>query len=313
MEKKKGYLMVLTAGIMWGTIGLFTTELSRYGLSSSLIAFLRLASGTLLLGVVMLITRGKSIFRMDLRGLFWCALLGVFAEALFNISYTCAVTEAGMAVGAVLLYTAPIFVSVMSRLFFRETITKNKLAALGLNVVGCALAVTGGSLAGLQIPVMGLVTGLAAGFFYGTFTIISTAALKDYEPLTVLFYGMLIGAGILGAVSRPWQILPHILDLKVLAVVAGYGLIPTCAAYALYMVGLSKELETSRVPVICSVEIVAAALIGTMILSQEISLGKLAGIFLILLSIVMMNTRVRKPKSMGIPLSAVSSGIRNRI
>ncbi len=313
MEKKKGYLMVLAAGVMWGTIGLFTTELNRYGLSSSLIAFLRLASGTLLLGAVMFITRGKSVFRMDLRGFFWCALLGVFAEALFNISYTCAVTEAGMAIGAVLLYTAPIFVSIMSRLFFRETITKNKMAALGLNVIGCALAVTGGSLAGLQIPVMGLAAGLAAGFFYGTFTIISTAALKDYEPLTVLFYGMLIGAGILGAVSHPWQTLPQVMDLKVLAVVAGYGLVPTCAAYALYMVGLSKKLETSRVPVICSVEIVAAALIGTIILSQELSWGKIAGILLILLSIVMMNTRIGNSQSIGIACFFSSARIRNRI
>ena len=32
MEKRKGYLMVLAAGIMWGTIGLFTTQLNRYGI-----------------------------------------------------------------------------------------------------------------------------------------------------------------------------------------------------------------------------------------------------------------------------------------
>ena len=295
MNKKKGYLMVLTAGIMWGTIGLFTTEFSRYGLSTSVIAFLRLAAGTVILGLFMLLTRGKSAFRMDRKGFFWCALLGVFAEALFNISYTRTVTEAGMAVAAVLLYTAPIFVSVMSRLFFRETITKNKMAGLGMNVIGCALAVTGGSLASLQIPVTGLVAGLAAGFFYSTFTIISTAALKEYDPLTVLFYGMLIGTGILGAVSRPREILPEVMDLKMLLVAAGYGLIPTCAAYAIYMLGLSKELETSRVPVISSVEIIAASLIGTVILGQEMTAGKVAGILVILLSIVVMNTSFRKP------------------
>ena len=295
MEKKKGYLMVLISGIMWGTIGLFTNEFSLYGLSSSVIAFLRLAAGTAILGMMMLLTRGRSVFRMDLKGFFWCALLGIFAEAFFNISYTRAVTEAGMAVAAVLLYTAPIFVSVMSRLFFRETITKNKMAGLGMNVIGCALAVTGSSLTGLQVPVTGLVAGLAAGFFYSTFTIISTAALKEYDPLAVLFYGMLIGTGILGAVCRPFQILPVVMDMKMLFLAAGYGLIPTCAAYALYMLGLSKNLETSRVPVISSVEIVTAALIGTIILGQEMTIGKEVGILIILLSIVIMNTSFRRP------------------
>ena len=298
MEQKKGYLMVLAAGVMWGSIGLFTTELSQYGMSAGQIAFLRLAAGTVLLGVLLLVTKGRSAFRMDWRGLFWCVLLGIFAEALFNLSYTRAVTEAGMALGAVLLYTAPIFVSFMSWLFFRETFTKNKLIALGINVIGCAMAVTGGNLAGLQIPAAGLAAGLAAGFFYGTFTIISTAALKEYDPLTVLFYGMLIGAVILGAVSRPWQILPQAANPRMLAVVAGFGLIPTCAAYALYMMGLSRKLETSKVPVICSIEIVAAALIGTTVLGQGMSFGKIAGILIILLSIVLMNTELRKPEAL---------------
>ncbi len=294
MEKKIGYLMVLIAGIMWGTIGLFTTQLNSYGMSATLIACLRLAAGTLMLGLLMLVTRGRSVFKIDQRGFFWCVLLGIFAEALFNVSYTSAVREAGMAVAAVLLYTAPIFVCAMSRLFFKETLTKKKMAALAANVLGCALAVTGGSLTGLQIPVLGLVAGLFAGFFFATFTIISTAALKDYDPLTVLFYGMLIGTVILGVISKPWRNLPQTADARMLIVVAVFGLIPTCAAYAFYMVGLSKDLETSRVPVISSVEIVTAALIGTVVLGQDITAGKVAGIVIILLSIIMMNLQFRK-------------------
>ena len=311
MEKKKGYLMVLISGVMWGTIGLFTTALSSLGLSTMQIAFLRLASGTALLGIYMLFSGGKAAFRIDRRGFFWCVLLGIIAEALFNISYTTAVMEAGMALGAVLLYTAPIFVSLMSRVFFKETITRRKLAALGINVAGCALAVTGGSFTSLQISAAGLTAGLAAGFCYGSFTIISTAALKDYDPLTVLFYGMLIGAGILGGVSRAWQIMPLMTEPRIFMTAAGFGLIPTSTAYGLYMLGLSKHLETSRVPVICSVEIITAALIGTAVLGQELSFGKSAGILIILLSIILMN--MNPSKNFGNPVSMESFQVKSRI
>jgi len=64
------------------------------------------------------------------------------------------------------------------------------------------------------------------------------------------------------------------------------------------MMGLSRKLETSKVPVICSIEIVAAALIGTTVLGQGMSFGKIAGILIILLSIVLMNTELRKPEAL---------------
>ena len=311
VEKRKGYMMILSAGIMWGTMGLFTNALGEWGLSSSLIAFMRLGTGVILLGILMLITKGPSVFRIDWKGFLWCVLLGVSAQALFNISYIRAISEAGMAVAASLLYTSPIFVCVMSKLFFRERIGRKKLTALLVNVAGCAVAVTGGSFGSLQIPAAGLAAGLAAGFFYGTLTIIGTAALKYHDPLTVLFYGMLTGSLLLGAVSSPWEVLPQKADLNMLLITAGYALVPTCLAYAVYMVGLSKNLEASRVPVLCSVEIVSAALIGTVVLGQEMTAGKLAGILIILFSIVMMNMRFHRCYKGAALLSP--GWIRNRI
>ena len=41
-EQNKGYLMVLAAGSLWGTIGLFATLLSNYGVSAGAVAFFRM-------------------------------------------------------------------------------------------------------------------------------------------------------------------------------------------------------------------------------------------------------------------------------
>lgn len=292
---KKGYLLVILSGILWGTLGYFTTRLGQYGLSNPMIAFLRIALGAVFIGIAVLIMKGPSVFRIDRRGFLWCILLGLFPQALYNATYTKAMREAGMAAGAVLLYTAPVFVCIMSRIFFKERLTKQKTIALAVNLIGCMVAVTGGSLAGLQIPVSGLISGLAAGFFYGTLTIISTAALKEYDSMTVLFYGMTIGAILLGLMAGPQNIAQLSLQPGMLWMTAGLALIPTCMAYLIYMTALSSDnLEPSRVPVAASIEIVSASFFGTALLHQGFSIGKGIGIVIILLSIIMMNHGTEK-------------------
>ncbi|HIU28408.1 MAG TPA: EamA family transporter, partial [Candidatus Fimisoma avicola] len=56
-----------------------------------------------------------------------------------------------------------------------------------------------------------------------------------------------------------------------------------------YMKGLSKDLVTSKVPVIASVETVVAALIGILVFTEDVTLYKLIGILCVMISIFIMN------------------------
>ncbi len=68
-----------------------------------------------------------------------------------------------------------------------------------------------------------------------------------------------------------------------------YALIPTVGTYFFYMKGLSCNLETSRVPVIASVETVFAALIGALAFSEPMNGAKIVGVVLVVASIIMRN------------------------
>jgi multidrug transporter EmrE-like cation transporter len=59
----------------------------------------------------------------------------------------------------------------------------------------------------------------------------------------------------------------------------------------LYYSGLTRIKETTIVPVLASVETVIAALIGFIAFGQELGIGKIAGIALVLCSIVVMNIK----------------------
>ena len=62
-------------------------------------------------------------------------------------------------------------------------------------------------------------------------------------------------------------------------------------AYIVYYGGMSRITETSKVPVIASVETVVAAVIGLVAFGQTLGAVKILGIALVLCSIAVMNRR----------------------
>ena len=279
----------MIAGILWGSIGLFVNLLKAQGAGPQSIAFLRLCTAALLLVPVMLTSGGIRMFRIPRRGLLACAALGIFSQALFNISYNVSIQNVGVATASVLLYSSPIFVCVMSKIFFRETIGRVKRIALLINICGCILTVTNGDFSAISFSVLGAAAGILAGFLYALMTIISKAATEDYHPLTVLFYSFIFGAAVIALAADPWENLTEVRSLRLILTAFGYGLIPTVGSYIFYLRGLRCGLETSKVPVIASIETVVAAMIGILLFQEAVGPFKLLGIACVLASIAIMN------------------------
>ncbi len=286
----KGYIYVFIAGCLWGTLGLFVNFLGGYGISGATVVFLRMSTATLWIIPVILATGGTRLLQIDGKGLLVCAVLGIVCQALFNYAYTEAISSIGIATAAVLLYTSPVFVSIMSRIFFKEAIGARKIAGLFINIVGCALTVTGGNLGTVDFLGYGVLIGIAAGFLYSLLTIFGTI-VKDYDTTTVTFYSFLFAAVTMGFTANPWSEMAAALSPSFVVTAFAYGLITAVVAYFIYMRGLSMNLETSKVPVIASVETVVAAIIGFAVFQEDISFGKVVGIGLVLASIAIMNLR----------------------
>ncbi|MGN1381562.1 MAG: DMT family transporter [Eubacterium sp.] len=292
---KKGYLLIILAGFLWGTIGVFANFLEDMGVAPLPLAFFRLLSGTVLLVPMMLIIgKGWSLFKISRRGLLSCILVGVLSQGLYNMCYMYAIQLAGMSTAAVLLYTSPVFVAIMSLIFFREPLTKRKLAAIALNILGCIMTVTGGDFTQLKIAGFGILMGIGAGFTYALMPVFSRIGADQENPLTSAFYGLGFGALALFFMNRPWNGagLSLSFTLPMIILIVGYGLIPTAFGYIVYFSGLGKVKETSIVPILTSIETVTAAVIGVMAFHDAFSPGKAVGILFVVGSIVVMNLRL---------------------
>ena len=284
--------MILAAGVLWGTIGLFSTLLSNMGVDTGCVAFFRLLTSSILLSLIMLVKgKGPGLFRISKRGLFSCALVGLFSQALFNIFYMNAIKHGGMATAAVFLYTSPAFVAIMSRMFFHEALTRNKIIAILINIVGCALAATGGDFSQMQISGFAVIMGVLAGFTYALLPVLSRTGADKEDPFTAAFYGQVIGMVILLFIIRPYNGIGTEFTWRMLPVIIGLGLFPSAMTYSLYYSGLTRIKETTIVPVLASIETVIAALIGLIAFGQTLGPGKIAGIALVLCSIAVMNIK----------------------
>ena len=173
--------MIAAAGVLWGLLGIFVRHLNARGL----------ASMDLVLFIGLLIFDRKKM-KIRLRD-FWCFLgTGIGSIVFFNYCYFTAVRMMSLAAAAVLLYTAPAFVMLMSAVLFREKMTGRRVLSVLLTFAGCA-CVTG--LAGSGISAGGILVGLGAGFGYALYTIFGHYAIeRGYDSLTITFYTFLVAA-----------------------------------------------------------------------------------------------------------------------
>ena len=235
-------LYIFISGILWGTIGIFVKTLSSLGADSSLIMFMRMFFAFVIMFTVAFVTHGRKIILHDRKALIFCALLGIISNGLFNIFYTASIKINGMAIACVLMYTAPVFTALASRIIFHEKFSGLKIFALILNILGCILTVTGGNFSRDNIVLTGILAGLGSGFGYGMAAIFAKAACERTDDLIVSVYGFFF-AVIFLLIFRTPNVNFAIANPKILLMGILYGLIPTALAYLVYYIMKKLDLR----------------------------------------------------------------------
>lgn len=288
-----GCLLVFAAGFLWGLIGLFVKEMEYAGAEPEMTSFLRVFFAFLIMTALTVWKKGIQVFRIDKKTLFFCAALGLVCHGIYNIFYSLAVTLAGVSVSAVLLNIAPVFTLLFSVLLFSERFTGAKAAAVIVNMLGCILTATNGQITFAGLSVFGILCGVGAGLCYSMTAIIGRFASDRTDSFVMSSYSYLFAALSLGIWLKPWEEIPP-LNPPIIIWGFFYALIPTAIGYLLYYHGIAHISESSKVPVIASVESVVATLIGIFLYHEQIGWISMAGIALVLLSIRLMNGRGKR-------------------
>lgn len=289
--KNRYTFAVLGAGILWGFMGFFRRTLDTMGLTAIGCIAVRCLFAAILFAAAILFT-DRSAFKIRLKDLWVFFGSGILSLLVFGVCYFKAMDHMSLSTAAILLYTAPCFVILLSALLFKESLSGRKLAAMALAFAGCCL-VSGIGSGGEKLTLTGLALGLGAGFCYALFSIFSRFAInRGYSALTINFYSCLLG-GVGAFIVSGGDFIPCItVSGAGFAFAAATGLVTCFLPYLLYTYGLTG-LENGKASIMASVEPVVATLVGIFIYHEGMTVMSACGILLVLSAIVLLN--VKKP------------------
>ena len=297
-EKKKSSAalstaLILIAGVFWGSMGIFVRKLGEYGFDSIQIVCLRMTMAAIVFMLLHVILERDCIL-IKLRDLPLFLGLGLGSILFFTICYFTAISIMPLSTAAILLYTSPIWVMLMSCVFFKERLTVRKLAALVCAFGGCVL-VSGFSSGG--ITVKGLLIGLGSGIGYGLYSILGSVALKKYSSLTVTTFTFIIAAAGAWCVCAPAEMTAMIVGTEniwaLLMLVILTALVTAVIPFSAYTAGL-KSVEPSKAAILATVEPMVATILGAIVFAEPITVTSGIGIALIFASVVILNLKSKK-------------------
>lgn len=284
---------ILAAGCLWGLMGFFTRHMTALGFDSPGVLIVRCGLAAIGFGLTMALS-DRRLFRVRLKDI-WCFLgSGLCSLLFFTYCYFQAISLMSLSAAAILLYTAPSMVMLMSLVVFRERLTARKALALIMAFCGCAL-VSGIGGGDERLTAAGLIYGLCSGFGYALYSIFARLALdRGYDSRTINFYSCLLAAAaacVIWGVREPVRLLFSGWDAVLWSL--GTGLVSCYLPYLLYTYGLSG-VEPGRASIMASLEPVVATLMGVFVYRETLSLSGAAGVALVLAAIVILNVNGRR-------------------
>ena len=292
MEKNNktltGTILIIIAGCFWGSMGIFVRRLGIYGLSSIQIVSIRVTLAAVIFALVLYIKDRKG-FKISFKDIPLFLGLGFGSILFFTICYFTAITMMPLSAAAILLYTSPVWIILMSMIFFHEKLSRRKLAALVLAFAGCVLV---SGISGEGMTLTGLFVGLGSGIGYGLYSILGTIALKRYSPYTVTAYTFAFAAVGSWIICRPADMFDKFqaaTDFGVLMVLCCLtALVTAVIPFLAYTLGL-ESVEAGKAGIIATIEPMVATLIGIFVFSEPLTIMSGIGMLLILSAVIILN------------------------
>lgn len=249
----KGYLYILLAAVMWGSVG----PVARYAFSQGVdpleVAFWRCAIPFVPFAFQAL--RSRRGLRIDPGDRMAVGGFALVCVAAFFSVYQIAIQSGGAALASVLMYTAPAWVAIMAWGILGERMTKAKIAAVTATLAGVA-GVSGVFEAASTVTVTAIVFGVLSGITYAAYYIFGKRLQPKYSTPQLFFYALPLGAVVLFPFVEF-----HDKGPDAWAAIIAVAMLSTWSAYTVYFAGL-QHVEATRASVVATLEPLVAATIA---------------------------------------------------
>jgi DME family drug/metabolite transporter len=283
------YGLVWLAAGGWATLGIIYRSLDAFGVPPLTIALGRAGLGVLLLLAGLGLARPQHL-RLTRRSVSAVALYGAVGVGGFYVAYVQAVLNAGMALAAVLLYTAPAWVALIAWRCLGETLTRRHAGAVLLSLLGAALVARVFSADPRCLNWAGIGWGLLAGCAHGLWSVLNKIGMQRANLWTLQTYGLLIGALVLLPFQSFTAVAAALREPAAVAWLLILAVVPPIGVSAAYAAGVQRRPD-SVASVVATLEPVLAVGLAWAIYGETLSPAQWLGGGLILAAVWLLRPR----------------------
>ena len=266
-------LLIAVSMAIFGTIGLFVRGIP---LPSSEIALYRVVLAILAIGSYLLVTKQKIQLAGMRRELILLVISGVAMGFNWILLFE-AYKYTTVSVATLSYYAAPVIITLVSTILFREKMTKRKLLCFVMSTLGILLiTLSGGGMSGKGTDHIGIMFGLGAAVLYATVVLlnkfiknvggIQRTFLQFVAAAVTLFpYVLLTGGTHLGGLNGSGMVL--------LLVV---GFVHTGIAYCMYFSSL-QHVPGQEAAVLSYIDPLVAVILSVSVLHEPMSALQVVG------------------------------------
>lgn len=282
LQRLSGVVYAILSSATFGLIPLFTVPLLARGVDSSTILCYRFLLASVVVAVVMLLT--KRSFRLQ-RGQLWVVLLLSLLYALTAILLIQSYGYIPSGVATTIHFLYPLAVTLTMAWFFKTKTTVVTYVAVVISLVGVALLVWGSHSEGdfsrgVLLSLLSVVTYAAyiVGVMRSRASHIDSIVLTFYVLLfgAVLFFVYALATSGIGVIGRysDWR------DLAMLAIVS-----TVLSDY--FLILAIKRIGSTMTSILGSMEPLTAVVVGVVYFGERFDTASVVGLLLIIIAVVL--------------------------
>ncbi|WP_290516561.1 DMT family transporter [Alcanivorax sp.] len=274
-------ILVILAALCWGLSGGIGSMLMEEGWGVFLVAFYRGAIG-LLFVLAWLCCRPLHHGLGDRRLWGWSVVAGLGVAGNFAF-YFLSISRGGVAVAATLMYSAPVFVYLLSFALRLERPSPVKWAAIMVVMLGIVLLTRIHDVNDVGVTVLGVVAGLLSGLCYAVFIFGFKYAAPHGSPQAILSIAFSVLVVVLVWPAQTGEVMAAARSTE-WPLFACLGVLGAGLSFVLYVVGLNHTAPAVA-SIVAMVEPVTASLFGVVVLQEALVASQVLGMGLILVAV----------------------------
>lgn len=269
--------MLIAAMAIFGTLGIFVRHIT---VSSGELALYRAMMASLLLTGYFVVTKQRFSFRAIGKELPLLLLSGIAMGINWILLFE-AYRYTTVSVATLSYYFAPVLVTAVSPILFRERLSKKQLLCFVMSTLGLSLVIGVSGVGTGKSDTVGICFGLGAAVFYAT-VILLNKQIKNVAGIQRTFLQFLAASLVL---------LPYVIGTSGITVqqldglgwgcLLVVGLFHTGVTYCLYFSAL-KDLSGQETAILSYIDPLVAVFVSVTLLGEQMTLLQLLGGILIL-------------------------------